>query len=100
LATSAPLTTRPWLAPEPVPPENAFNSPAVPPWAAAEKVSSPISMVQAPLPTAIPASVASYCASSRPCAEAAWEPSASQAPAQRPTASVNWAEMARVIVTK
>ena len=34
------------------------------------KLSSPISMVQAPLPTGMPASVASYCASSRPCAEA------------------------------
>jgi len=43
----------------PVPPENAFNRPEVPPWAAAENVSSPISMVQAPLPTGMPASVAS-----------------------------------------
>ena len=43
----------------PLPPENAFNSPEVPPWAEAENVSSPISMVQVPLPTGMPDSVAS-----------------------------------------
>ena len=43
----------------------------VPPEAAAENWSSPISMVQAPLPTGMPASVASYCASRCPCANAA-----------------------------
>src|ERR1700682_3341867 len=61
---------RPWGGPVPVPPENAFNRPDVPPWAAAENVSSPISMVQEPRPTGIPDSDASYWASSRPCADA------------------------------
>ena len=50
---------RPCEALVPLPPENAFNNPAVPPEAAAENWSSDISMVQAPLPTGIPASVAS-----------------------------------------
>ena len=85
--TSAPLTTRPWLAPEPLPPENAFNSPAVPPWLEAENVSSPISMVHAPLPTAIPASVASYCASSRPWGGGRLRREREQAATHRPKTS-------------
>ena len=43
----------------PEPPANAFNSPAVPPEAAAVNWSSDISMVQVPLPTGMPANVAS-----------------------------------------
>jgi hypothetical protein len=57
--TSEPATTRPCAAPVPEPPEKAFRSPEVPPEAAAENESSAISMFQAPLPTGIPASVAS-----------------------------------------
>src|SRR5258708_437738 len=42
-----------------------------------------MSMVQAPLPTGMPASVASYCASRRPWAKAEGETSSAPAPAQR-----------------
>src|SRR5277367_3067645 len=69
LATSAPATTRPCEALVPEPAAKAFSKPAVPPDAAAVNWSSVISMVQAPLPTGMPAKVASYRASSRPCAE-------------------------------
>ena len=57
--TSAPLTTRPCEALLPEPPAKAFNNPDVPPEAAALNWSSVTSMVQAPLPTGMPASVAS-----------------------------------------
>ena len=51
--------TRPCEALLPEPPENAFNNPEVPPEAAAENVSSVTSMAQPPLPTGMPANVAS-----------------------------------------
>jgi len=59
VATSAPLTTRPCAAPAPEPLAKAFKRPEVPPKADAENASSEMSMVQAPLPTGMPASVAS-----------------------------------------
>jgi hypothetical protein len=74
--------TRPWLAPVPVPPENAFRSPEVPPWAEAENASSPISIAQLPRPTGMPDSEASYWASSRPCADARLAPACQQAHAE------------------
>ena len=52
----------------PEPPANALRSPVVAPAAEAENWSSEMSMVQVPLPIGMPASEASYCASSRPCA--------------------------------
>ena len=62
-----------------------LSKPEVPPKAEAENASSDISMVQAPLPTGMPDSVASYWASSRPWAEAACGVASSKnAPAQRP----------------
>src|SRR5436309_1855082 len=61
---------RPCEPPEPLPPENAFNSPAVAPCAVAENASSPISISQVPRPTGMPESEASYTASIRPCAKA------------------------------
>ena len=83
----------------PVPPENAFNRPEVPPWAEAENVSSPISIVQVPRPTGMPASDASYWASSRPCADAACGASDSKAPATRHTQQPREGEMALKLVT-
>jgi hypothetical protein len=52
-----------------------------------------MSMVQAPLPTGMPANVASYCASSLPWALAAGEANSAHAPAQRP-ANTRSAELA------
>src|SRR4029077_6926864 len=67
---SAPLTTRPCEEAAPEPEVKALSKPAVPPTAEAENWSSEMSMVQAPLPTGRPASVAWYCASSLPWAKA------------------------------
>ena len=71
----------------PDPPAKDFSSPVVPPEAAAANTSSPMSMFQAPLPTGMPASVASYCASSLPCAATGSAPHATTSPQRAAKAS-------------
>src|SRR5579863_3645508 len=54
-----------------------------------------MSMVQAPLPTRMPASVASYCASSLPCASAAFDGAASRKAMAQIPPSAGSAQLAR-----
>jgi len=102
LGTSAPLMTRPWLAPEPVPAgKNAFNSPAVcrPGRRPGKRVVADFDGPGALADRDCPASVASYCASSRPWAEAACGASPTNAAAHRPKTSLVGCETARLAVT-